>query len=356
MPSINVDALPPRLRTPVARTRDGLRVASTLAQADLDLLVSTARGQRAQSALSRHRAIGMLADAVEPAAVVPVLGEIALATSEARSTRVVAVRTMGQIASPEAQAILVAAIRDADPRVQQEAFSALGQSSDASVLPTLNGLPTPSDFAALRQLELTKALIAHRVGLPEPSLPPAPRNSRRPTESEATRPVVIEVLSAERTGDDLTRFQGPDFRLHFSERAYRIRCGRAEWTLFVNADLGSIAAADRLRARPWIAGLLARWMPPGVATATQFLLMTRPEDGTVRIDVVRTDGEMVYTGTAVPAGTGLAVDIGDVERPQTAPTLIVGVVSEDGVRLDIARVLQTRVSPRRVEAVRPDAT
>jgi hypothetical protein len=216
----------------------------------------------------------------------------------------------------------------------------------------LNGLAVPADRAARRQLALAKTLIAFRDGLPASALEDAPPNPRRPASNEPTRPVAIEVLSAERTASDLTRFQGSDFGLRFSERAYRVRCGRKEWTLFINADVGSLAAADRLRSRPWLAGLLARWLPPDEASATQLVLLTRPDGAGVRLDVVRTDGEIIYTGTAQAAGPGLTFEVADVERPQTAPTSVIGVVSEAGVQLSEARVAQTRVAPRRAQAVR----
>jgi hypothetical protein len=355
MPSINIDAVPPRLQTAVTRDGDGLRVVRTLARADVDRITAVARGDQQQpAALTRHRAISVLADSVQPQVAIPLLAGIVREPAASRTTRVAAIAALGQMATPESQSVLSAMLADSEPRIRLATLKSLGQVANRSALPALNDLATSGDRAVAQQLQLTKALIAHREGLAGPFLEEAPRNPRAPGDAESTRPVRFDVRSADETAADLTRFQGPDYGLRFSERAYRLHCGRADWSLFVNGDLGSLTATERLLERPWIAGILARWMPPDVANATQYLLLTRPAGASVHIDVVRTDGEIVYTGSASPAARDLSFDIADIERPQTAPTHVTGVLSEDGFRLDIARVAQTRVSPRRTEPIRLD--
>ena len=58
------------------------------------------------------------------------------------------------------------------------------------------------------------------------------------------------------------------------------------------------SALERLLERPWIAALLARWAPSAVAVTTQYLVLTRPVERSVRVDVPRTDGVIAYTGSA----------------------------------------------------------
>ncbi len=62
------------------------------------------------------------------------------------------------------------------------------------------------------------------------------------------------------------------------------------------------------------------------ATTTQYVL-THPVQGAARIDVVRTDGEVMYTGTMERVGPGFAFAMADVDRPGTAPTNVRGRVA-----------------------------
>ena len=75
----------------------------------------------------------------------------------------------------------------------------------------------------------------------------------------------------------------------------------------------------------------------------------------MRLDVVRSDGEIAYTGTAEAAGVGLALTftIADVDRPATAPTTFSGVLDANDVRLDIAILHDQRVGTRRTQPTRP---
>jgi hypothetical protein len=165
--------------------------------------------------------------------------------------------------------------------------------------------------------------------------------------------VALAMKTADETVADQVRLRGSTYGIELASRAYALRCGRAEWTMFENRDLGrSITANDRLLERPWIAALLARWLPPGIAATTQYLVLSRPAGRSVRIDVVRADGEVMYTGSAEPVGSGLSFTISDVDHPRTAPTNLAGLLDSDGVRLDRAIVFDTRVATRETEPTR----
>jgi hypothetical protein len=167
--------------------------------------------------------------------------------------------------------------------------------------------------------------------------------------------VSLELKSTEATAEDAERFRGPTFGIELADRAYGLRCGQAEWSVFVNRDLGSsFSARERLLERPWIAALLARWAPPAVAVTTQYLVLTRPAGRSVRVDVSRTDGEITYTGSAEPVGDDLAFSVSDVDRPQTVPAILSGTLEPDGVRLDVAVVAAERVARRQTQPARPD--
>jgi hypothetical protein len=240
-----------------------------------------------------------------------------------------------------------------DPRLQQAAFAALGLFADRSALNTLESLSEPGDEAARRQLSLTRVLIVHRNGLDGPFLPEMQGIPREPGAPERMNTVTLAMKTADAAAADQARLRGSTYGIQLADWAYALRCGRAEWTMFGNRDLGSsITANDRLCERPWIAALLARWLPPGIAPTMQYLVLSRPAGRSIRIDVVRGDGEVLYTGSAELAGSALSFAISDVDRPQTAPTNLAGLLDSDGVRLDVAIVFDTRIATRQTEPVR----
>lgn len=353
MPSIHVQSLTPRIRQLVATDTYARPSAGSLTSDEVNLLTAVALGDRLEIALSPHRAIGVLAIAASPEVAIPVLEQVARNTAARSTNRVAALRGLGRIATPEAQASLLGHARDGDPRVQQAAFAALGLFADRSALDTLERLNDPGDEAARRQLSLTRALIAHRNGLDGPFLPEVTGIRREPVAPERMNTVTLAMKTAGETAADQARLSGSTYGIRLADRALALRCGRAEWTIFGNADLGtSITATDRLFERPWIAALLARWLPVGVAATTQYLVLTRPAGRSVRIDVARADGELMYTGSAEPVGSALSFAIADVNRAATAPTTLAGLLDADGVRLDVAIVYDTRVATRHTEPVR----
>ena len=274
-----------------------------------------------------------------------------------RSDRIAALRGLGQLANPDAEQLLLAHATDAaaDPRVRQEALAALGGFASRAALDILAGLGDPGDEAARRQLALARALIAHREGIDRELLPDVEGSRRERQVAPAERAVSLEPASAEAADEDAERFRGPDFGVALAKRSYRLRCGRAQWSLFVHRELGGPEPAwGRLLDRPWIAALLARWAPPARAITTQYVVLTRPAGESARVDVVRTDGVIAYTGSARPDGAELAFSITDVDRPQTVPTNLAGDLAPDRVRLETAAVAAGRVGRRPTEPTRPE--
>ena len=356
MPSVNVGALPPAIRELVADEASGRRRVLSLGDDELQLLTAAARGEPGGDVpLSRHRALGMLATVANAEVAVPVLEQVAGDRAAGRADRVAAIRGLGTIATSTAEELLLGHTADADPNVRREAFAALGTFAGMSALHSLAGLEEPDDDASRRQLSLARAAIAHREGADGPFLPEV--SGRRPDDPEPENrlAVSLELKSTEATAEDVERFRGPTFGIEVADRAYGLRCGRAEWSVFVNRQLGSsFSVRERLLERPWIAALLARWSPPAVAITTQYLVLTRPVERLVRVDVSRTDGVIAYTGSAEPTVNELAFLITDVDRPQTVPTILSGTLEPDGVRLDVAEVAAQRTARRQTQPARPD--
>jgi hypothetical protein len=355
MPSVDVGSLPPAIRELVADQARGRRRIRSLRDADLQLLTAVARDEPGVDVpLSRHRALDVLATVASADVAVPVLEQVAGDRTAGRADRVAAVRGLGSVATPAAEELLLGFATDADPNVRREAFAALGTFAGMTALSTLAGLEETDDDASRRQLALARAAIAHREGADGPFLPEV--SGRRPDDPgpENRLAVSLELKSTEATTEDAERFGGPTFGIELADRAYGLRCGRAEWSVFVNRDLGSsFSARERLLERPWIAALLARWAPPAVAITTQYLVLTRPVGRSARIDVSRTDGVVAYTGSVEPGDDALVFSVTDVERPQTVPTVLSGVLEPDGVRLDAAVVAAERVGRRQTQPAIP---
>ena len=355
MPSINDRSLPPRIRELLGEDTYARPSVRSLAPADVELLTAIVQNdRRIEEPLSSHRAISMLAAGAEPEIVIPILEQVARNPAALRTNRIAALRGLGRIGTIETQKLLLEHTHDLDPRVQQAAFAALGLFADGAALDTLNSLSEPSDYAASRQLSLARALIAHRNGLGGPFLPEMQGNPREPGASAQVNNVTLEMKGAEVTVDEQSRLRGSTYGIQLARRAYALRCGRADWTVFWNRDLGNLNIAyDRLFERPWIAALLARWLPARISATTQYILLSRPVGRSVRIDVVRGDGEVMYTGSAEPMRSTLSFAISDVDRQQTAPTKLAGLLDGDAVRLDVAVVSTTRDATRLTEATRP---
>lgn len=355
MPSVNLESLPPAIRELVADLASGRRRVRSLSEADLRLLTAVARDEPGVDVpLSRHRALSVLAASASADLAIPILEQVAGDPTARSADRVAAIRGLGSVATPTAERLLLGHTADADPEARQEAYAALGTFAGMSALTTLAGLDEPDD-STHRQLVLARAVIAHREGADGPFLPEVSGSRTGPDGAERGHEVRLELKSTEATDEDAQRLRGPTFGIELADRAYGLHCGPAEWSVFVNRDLGSsFSARERLLERPWIAALLARWAPPAVAMATQYLVLTRPAGRSVRVDVPRTDGEIVYTGSAEPAAGGLAFSVTDADRPQTVPTILSGTLQPEGVRLDVAVVAAERVAKRQTQPARPD--
>jgi hypothetical protein len=171
--------------------------------------------------------------------------------------------------------------------------------------------------------------------------------------------LTLRVKTAQATTIDQQRFVGPTYGIEPAERAYRLKCARAEWTLFTNRELDSDAGLDALFGRPWLAALFARWHVARIPTESgrtrvervsadaQYLMLTRPVGNAARVDVVRSDGDVLYTGIIERAA--LAFAISDVEQPGTAPTKVTGNIVGRRIKFEAAFSFATRTGTRSTE-------
>jgi hypothetical protein len=269
-----------------------------------------------------------------------------------RTDRIAAARGLGLIATAEAEQVLIKNVRAREPRVQQEVLAALGIFAGPAAARALSRLATPADPAGRLQLAFTRALIAHRHALDGPFLPEARAAERSPGRPEEMTTLTLRTRTAKTTAATLDRLRGPAYGINFADRAYSLHCGPADWTIFLNKDMGrSAISLTNLFDRPWIAAVLAQSLPRREAATTRFVMLTKPKDRQAHIDVVRADGEVVYTGMARPAGSAIAFALSDVERPGTAPLSIAGRVAARGIEVETAVAFAARVGVRETVSV-----
>jgi len=70
--------------------------------------------------------------------------------------------------------------------------------------------------------------------------------------------------------------------------------GRAKWILLLNKKYSEGKHANTLGKQKLIIGLLSRWVKETGTYAVQYIVMSNPQDDSIAIMVVRTDGEVFY--------------------------------------------------------------
>ena len=348
--------LTPKVRALVAADRQWRPAVGRLTPPQTATLSAIARGADGfDEQVSVHRALSALSVGAPAEVAHSVLDEVASDRTARSTDRVAALRGLARLATPEAEAALLERARERDPRVRQAALAGLGMFATPAALRRLARMRAPGDEAVAKQLHLTRALIAHRSGLDGPFLPDVKPVARRSARKGPRAEFALQNRGAEPTRADRKILRGSTYGIELANESLELRCGKAEWTVFVNREVtGSATLVDRLFERPWIAALLARWAYGRLSLATHYLVLTRPVDDGARVQVVRSDGEVLYAGSADELSVGFGFVVADVDRPGTAPTKVVGQLGREGIALDSAIPSASRVGTRRAEAERAD--
>lgn len=347
MPSKSTQRLSPKVRELVASDRLARPPVGRLTGAQAGQLAAVARRQQAfELDVSPALAIRALAEGAKPDVAVPVLEAVLADRKAPLPERVAAARGLRHITTPAAERALLSQIRAGD-RVQQAVIAALGQFAGTSAARTLGKLEAPADIATYRQWVFARALIAHRHGLDGPFLAEnlfVERSRGRPQQMAS---FAARTKTAQATKTALAKLRGEQYGIGFANRSHSIKCGPAKWEIFVNRELTrSSTGLERLFERPWIAGVLAQWLPQEEALQSRLVILARPFGSAVRLDVVRPDGEVVYVGTAARSSTAIGFRVSDVVRPGTAPMNVEGRLTRSSIEIDRATVFASRLAVR----------
>jgi len=349
--------LPPRLRKLVSPDQRALtevvaRRLTTREIAALKEIVSKKTSRPGEASVAR--ALSALAVREPSAETARVLAKFVTNERESPTDRAVAATSLRLIPLPEARAGLIKALAVAEPIVRIEAIKSLGCIGDEEALAAL-GKVRPRRGAEQRQLAFAKALIAHRLGLKKEDMPFRAGVARRPGEKDELIRLSLGPMRRSTIAAERKLLRGSEYGIPFSEKVgFGLRAGKARWTVFVNGELtdeGVFARSPKVFERPWVAAVLARFDEYTGSTSPQYVVLTDPEGNGATLMVVRTDGELFYSGRLTRPKGLLSFSVRDVARPGTAPTNVKGRLTTRGVELDVSIPFGRRKDPSPGEEV-----
>ncbi len=280
-----------------------------------------------------------------------ILGHFLADDRNLATDRAIAAVNLRLIPGPEAQEVLIANLRVRDPRVQQQVIKSLGTFGDEAALAALRQLLEPVGESGRKQLAFAKELIAHRLGLPRTYLPYKEGVERERGDDDkmielALRPLLKPIARSHRH-----LLQGSTYGIEVGDVGFELTAGQSKWTVFVNHALTAGEGYKKLFHRKWIAALLALQDPRTKTFSTQYVVLTDVRDAATAIMVIRTDGEIFYTGEMVRTRDQMTFDMRDVKRSGTAPTNVRGHLTQEGVELTVTIPFGRRVDPGRGQPV-----
>ncbi len=307
------------------------------------------------SDVSIARVISALALRDRSAETARLLARLATDKRETPVDRAVAATSLRLIPLAEARTGLTRSLTAAEPIVRFEAIKSLGCIGDEDALVALDKLQRVEPGPEQRQLAFSKALIAHRVGLARDDMPFRQGVARKPGPADALIPLSLRPMRGHAIVAERKLLRGSDYGIPLSGKVgFSLRAGKARWTVFVNGELtevGAFAKSSKVFERPWITALLARFDERTQSTSVQHIVLTDPVGNGATIMVVRTDGELFYSGRLTRPRGLLSFVVRDVARKGTAPTNVKGRLTTQGVEFEMSVPFGRRKNPRTGEAV-----
>lgn len=283
---------------------------------------------------SMAKAINELAHADKTRSATRAITSVLADREEAMPDRVVAAWALSRGLSG-AKAALLDHLTESDRFVRQEVFKSLGIVGDAEALTRLKRLRAVEVPSVAKQLALSKALIAHRHDLDYEHDLYRTGAVRKPGTDEPMVTLSLSPMRKATARAHRERMLGTTYGIDIGDRAFRLKAGRALWTVYVNQALGDDEQLGGMFDRKWIIALLSRWHIRTDRNEVQYVVLTSPKERSAEIVVARTDGEIMYTGTASKGRDLLRFAMRDVKRPGTAPTNVKGRLTRTGLELDM---------------------
>ena len=247
-------------------------------------------------------------------------------------SRRVAALYLGRLGTPEAVQVLVQHLETHDERVVSAVVHSLGAAGGKEALDALTKLKPKLPSSVTGEVDIACAFMAYRIGVEGYELPMA--RDLRFIDVDERCTGKLDIMPAGRNDAEfcLRSLGRRPFGIELSEYpAWQIRCQRHVWLLLPNRGLQPLADIARNR---MILGIVAsRDQETGLYALAYVLLSTPLPNREVRIMASRTNGQVVFGGSARLDDGGLHLSLRGVARPGAFGVGIEGTLEESELRI-----------------------
>jgi HEAT repeat protein len=320
-------------------------------RAPLETVMDVAAGGTAHADLGdRLQALSTLVRRDPKLAIEP-LTRILGRRREDADLRIVAATLLLQMEPEQAERALLRNLGTDEPDVRYRIIKSLGRVGGMRALRRLDRLPAPAGEAEAKGLAFAKALIAYRHGIDRDDIAFVKGVRRKPgVPGQLLELRIKRVLSGPRIAEVVDSLGQDTFGIQLTrDLVFDIDVGRAHWTLLLNRDANREGMLERIGERRWLLGLLALRAPATGTHSVQYVVLTKPVGAQTQILVLRSDGELVYSGQAELSPEGLGFHVSDVKRRGTAPTRVEGRLTGRGFQLSVVLPFRMRKDKRRAQ-------
>jgi hypothetical protein len=258
---------------------------------------------------------------------------------------------LGRVSTDEAEECLLRNLDRRELPVQIEIIRSLGRIGSPRVLPEIGRLGLSDADPRMEAARFAGALIAHRFGLPGHVLPfPSEEMFLEPS-GETSHSIRIAPTSVEHRQQIFEGLKRHPYGIDYDPDSFvSLQCGPQTNVACLNQDYMTAEGVRRLLDRKALLGVVVLQSPETGMYSVSHLVLTSPEDGNVKILVLRSSGQLVLAGVAQAAAHDrLGFQLRAVQRPGAIPIGIRGTL--DGNRLEIseARAGKLRTNQRQPE-------
>lgn len=285
-----------------------------------------------------------------------ILSAVVADRGEESTVRAAAAANLGFFSPKIAEAELIGRLSVKDHLVRCRVIRSLGMIGGGEAYRALEKLGRVRTEFIAKQLTFAKALIAYRHNLDAEPMRFVEGAARRRGAKDELLQLTVKPVRARTVGAAMKRFEGSRYGIELAETTgFEVAAGKAKWMLFINKDPAEKGIVKAIGRRKLIMGLLSHWMEEGESYDTQYVVLTRPAGGNdVEIMVVRSDGELFYSGRATVDKSILSFLVSDIKRAGTAPTKVRGKLTARGIELELTLPVAVRKGKRLTQSIRPE--
>jgi hypothetical protein len=275
-------------------------------------------------------AMEILIHADDTPETVRIIGEVIKDPWRSAAERAVAATLLGRSTDSTTPGILSELLDIEDTSVQIQVVKSLAAVGTPDQLAPLREIDAPPGSPLHKQATFARDVIAHRAGM-EIEEPIQARGIKRESgEPEEMIDLTFRPITKKKLANDRDKLDGPIYNMPIADKGFRLTAGKAEWSVLTNAEMSEAGGFGAMFQRPWLTALLARIEPRTTRSNVQYVVLSHPSGRGARINVFRTDGELMYTGSMKRAKDLLEFSMRDVARKATAPTNVSGRITKQG--------------------------